>query len=155
MAVVVVVGGASALAPSGASQAGLNGHILETKTAQIAIQVAGGVVLAFESGGVHQENIHEPVIVVIEDDHARARGLDDVLLPVASAGDVFGGQARLHGDIAEIHRDGRHVGANVWRGARGSGGGRHALKGAHLGAVEQSHRRQQNQRDAQRSDTLH
>ena len=87
LAVVVIVGGADALRPADAPQAGAGRHVFEPQLPAIAIEMAGGasaLTVAVERRGVGDEHIGKVVVVVIENGDAGARGLEDVLLPVVS-----------------------------------------------------------------------
>ena len=69
---------------------------------------------AVQAGSIDQKNVEPAVIVVIEDGHAGAGGLDDVLLGVGATEDILHGEARFFGDIGEV---GDGFG---WGGVRGS-----------------------------------
>ena len=129
-AVVIVVGGADALAPSGSGQAGSCGDVFKLEIAEIAVEVAGGRVGGWiEGSGVHQKDIRAAVVVVIEDRDARAGGFEEILLDVAAAGDVDRGEACFFGDVAEVDGDGRQICLDRLHRAAGSLRDGHPLEG--------------------------
>src|SRR5262245_20849769 len=110
-------------------EAGLRGGIFEFHVSEIVIQVAGSVA-SFERSSTNEKDIHEPVIVIIEDRHSRASCLDDVLLLRSVTRYMNGGEAGLLSNVAEI--DG-HVGnavADRFERSRKAAGRCHPLKGA-------------------------
>ena len=79
-AVAVHVRRADAHAPARVADAGLVGDVLESSVAEIAIERAARRVRIV--GGVHRQRVHEvdvrqPVVVVVEERHAAAHRLDD------------------------------------------------------------------------------
>ena len=112
-AVVVVITGAYARCPSGAPQARGLGHILESPVSLVAIQAVGGrgagsvrdfLARAFlQPCAAERQRIEPPVVVVIDERHARAVGLDDEPLAIDAAIDHRVPKTRALGDIGELH----------------------------------------------------
>jgi hypothetical protein len=63
--------------------------------------------LAIEHGGADDEDVHQPVVVDVEDGHARSRGLEQVALALGPAGHDEGGEPGVVGDVAVVHGDRR------------------------------------------------
>src|SRR5207247_4792109 len=104
-AVVVVIADARALPPARPRKPCGGRHVLETKLALIAVEMAGRLLsfpVAVEGRPVRQEDVHQPVAVEIENGHAVARRLEVVLLLVLAAGEVYGSGARLHRHVAYV-----------------------------------------------------
>src|ERR1700733_14431452 len=102
-AVVIVVASARALAPSRKIQPRFAGYVGKCAVVIIVKQMAGGPRSAtfdlFEGTAIHQEYVGPTVIVVIENCHAAAGGLDDELLGVDSTVYVLHLQPGPAGDI--------------------------------------------------------
>src|SRR5439155_14154926 len=106
-------------------------HVLETKLALIAVEMAGRLLsfpVAVEGRPVRQEDVHQPVAVEIENGHAVARRLEDVLLLVLAAGDVERREARLHRHVAEVYGDRRQARLDGWDPALRARRARHPLE---------------------------
>ena len=79
--IVVDIAGADALAPAGVPDAGFLGDIIECESATVAIEMMPGLPgLVAEPVSVHEEQVHQTVVVVIEYRHTRPGRLDDILL---------------------------------------------------------------------------
>ena len=104
LAVVVVVARADGAAPAGpAKPAGVR-HVLECAVPDIPVQAARRCLVlgeALQRGSVDEKGVQLGVAVVIQERHARAIGLDDVVLFVASAVREFQVEARFRGNIDE------------------------------------------------------
>src|SRR5437773_9451654 len=84
--------------------------------------------VAVERRRVRDEDIHQAVVVEVEDGDAVAGGLEDVLLVLVTTGHVHGRKAGVLSDVAEIDGDWRQVGFDpFWRWS-GTAHGAHALK---------------------------
>ena len=94
ISVVVEVAGADTLAPAEMPDARLLRHILKAKVAEVVIeerrQAAGRTGL--QPVGVHDEDVEQAVVVVVEEGDARAGVLDDVGL-VLFAGNHDSGES--------------------------------------------------------------
>ena len=108
VAVVVIVADARALSPSHLSQAGFLRDIDEVQVADIAIEMAGGILaaaLAVHGGRVDQQNIHQAIVVEIENRNPVAGGFEDVTLVVGISRNIFRGQSGLGSDVPKVDCD--------------------------------------------------
>ena len=74
---------------------------------------------------VDQENIRQSIVVVVEDGDPISGGLNDVLLVLRCAGDIYAGQAGLRGNVFILH------GRRLHSGRQGFGGRGYAVAGCH------------------------
>ena len=72
-----------------------------------------------EAIAVDQENIRQSIVVVVEDGDSISGGLNDVLLVLRCAGDIYAGHAGLRGNVFISH-DGRLHPGRQWFGGRGN-----------------------------------
>ncbi len=157
--VAVVVGGAGRLAPAGVREPGVDRHVLELETAEIAIEMSGGGAagaFAVERGTVCDVDIGKAVVVGVEDRDAAAGGLEDVLLRIGAAGDVDGVEARRFREVAEVDGDRRQIGLDGFAAPDGRSAAAHPLEG--IGGHPRQHHdeRHCDRRGRQRSgDVLH
>ena len=92
VAIVVVIADASALSPSHLSQAGFLRDIHEMHVSDIAIKMAGGILaatLAVHGGRIDQQNVHQAIVVEIENRNPVAGGFEDVAFVVRISGNIF------------------------------------------------------------------
>ena len=103
--VVIVVAGTDSLPPSGLDQAGLLSDIDKSPIALIAIKVISGRGAArrTHSGSIHQKDIEQAVVVIVEESDPAARALKDVALSLVSAVDVHCRQAGTSRDVFEMN----------------------------------------------------
>src|SRR5277367_4338233 len=102
--IVVVVADADALAPAGRSQAGLFGDVGERAVVIVVVETVGRTLASgksFQPRAIYEKNVGPAVVVIIEDGHAAARGLDDVFLGVDTAKDVRRGEACLRCNVGK------------------------------------------------------
>ena len=80
-AVVVHIADARSLGPAGVADARLLRHVIEAQPAQVAVQVVTRLgPFCFELVAPDQQDVGQPVAVVVEDGSAGAGRLDDVVL---------------------------------------------------------------------------
>ena len=87
--------------------------------------------MTIEGSRIDNEDVHQSVVVVIENADSVPSGLQDVFLVRFRAGDVDGLQACLFRDVAEIDFDRWQVRLDGRRGALRARGSGHTLKCAH------------------------
>ena len=105
VAIVVVIADASALSPSHLSQAGFLRDVHKMQISDIAIKMAGGILaatLAVHGGRVDQQNVHQAIVVEIENRNPVARGFEYVALVVRISGNIFRRQSGLRRDVAKV-----------------------------------------------------
>src|SRR5882762_3181027 len=105
-AIVVVIAHAHALAPARSNEPGVLGHVGKGAVVIVVVEMIRGRVLSrwtLQSGPIDEENIRPAVIVVIEDCHASACCLDDVLLGFPPAEYVQREQSGFLGLIGKMH----------------------------------------------------
>ena len=110
-AVVVVVTGAHARGPAGAPHAGGVGHVLEGSVPLVPVQPVGrrgargvlrfGPRAVLQTGSAERQRIQPPVVVVVDEGHAGAVGLDDEPLAIDPAVHHRIAQARTLRDIGK------------------------------------------------------
>lgn len=86
---------------------------------------------AVERSRIDDKDIHQSIIVVVENADSVSSGFQDVFLVGFRAGDVDGLQACLFRDVAEIDSDRRQIRLDGRRRALGARGGGHTLKCAY------------------------
>src|ERR1017187_7752028 len=110
MAVIVVVAGTHALAPSGMCQSRLLRHVLKLQIAKVSEESAGRLRFGREvrpASRVHQENVLQAVTVIIENRDPTSNRLQKELFMEWIAGFMFERQTRFGGNIIE-----RYAGVN-------------------------------------------
>ena len=110
VAIVVIVADASTLSPANLSQSSFLGDVGEMHVPEITVkmnQPSSFVSLPFaiHSGRIHQQNVHQSVVIQIEDGDAVARRFENVALVVRIAGNIFRGQPSLGSNVPEIDGD--------------------------------------------------
>ena len=98
--VVVHIADTRALGPAGVADARLLGHVGETQPAQVAVQVVTRFgSFGLELVGPDQQDVVQPVAVIVEDSGAGAGRFEDVVLEGGRPRDGYAAQARLRGDV--------------------------------------------------------
>ena len=110
VSVVIGVARAHTLPPSGVSEAGLLGHVLKVKPAEIVVKMRRkGHWTLFQPVPLDNENIRQAVVIVVEDGHARA-GIFHQGGLIQIAGDDHGTEPGLGRHVPEIDSRGFHPG---------------------------------------------
>ena len=99
VAVIVDVTGADALSPAGAGDSRFFGDVFELQSTQVVIEERPGLRAVLQAATIHQKDVGETIIVVVENRHTRSGGFNDVLLSVVCPGDFNTCEASLSCEI--------------------------------------------------------
>src|SRR5258706_5212678 len=134
VAVIVDIPRADALAPSCTRDSRFFGDVFEIQSTQVVIQERLGL-RAPEAAAIHQKDVRETIIVIVENCHTCSGGLNDVLFSMVCPGNFNTREASLHREVliangGRLHA--RREGASWHRGTAG----RHSLSARKLASAQ-------------------
>ena len=104
ISIIIEVARANALAPTGMRQPGFGGYIFELEAAEVVIEkVCGRGQTLIKPIAIHQKNIGQPIIVVVEDRNPISGRLDDKLLAFLRSRNIDSGQSGLSRQVFVPH----------------------------------------------------
>ena len=135
VAIIVDVTRTDTLAPPGTRDSRFFGDVFELQSTQIVIEERLGLRAVAQASAIHQQDVGETVIVVVENCYTGSGGFRDVLFSVVCPGNFNPGEASLDGDILVVN-GGRLHARREWTGRdRGAPGG-HALSARELTSAQ-------------------
>src|ERR1700688_2628482 len=103
VAVIIDVTRTDALAPPWTRDSRFFGDLFKLQSAQVVVEERLGLRAAPQAAAIHQKNVGETIIVIVENCHTRSGGLDDVLFSMFCPGDFNTGEASLNREVLIAH----------------------------------------------------
>ena len=110
--VIVRIAGADTLSPAITEQAGVAGNRGEGAVLIVSVELIAGLLAGwkiFQGASRHEERVKVTVLIVVEQRHATAQGLDNVVFLVVAATVEGVGQPRFGGNVGELRGGSEHV----------------------------------------------